>query len=241
MPFAIRIDTIDTMNNERLNVLLVDDEELVLNALKRSLREEDFNILTASSGMGALDTLLKEEVALIVSDHRMPEMYGTELLEKARHISPQTLRILVTGYADFGVAEDSINKCRIYKLLTKPWNVQDLKETIRQALELYRTDQRRDLPSDSREEKQETAKPVEASDGLRFLTANMVHEINNILCAVLANTQLILYRKEQGAPAEELKQIESACLRGRGAIRGFQISCGLDFQDANKHLKKTIE
>lgn len=225
----------------KLNVLLVDDEELVLNALKRSLHKEDFNILTASSGMEALETLLKEEVALIVSDHRMPEMYGTELLEKARHVSPQTLRILLTGYADFFVAEDSINKCRIYKLLTKPWNEQDLKETIRQALELYRTDQRRDLPSDSREEKQETAKPDDVSDGLRLLTAKMVHEINNILCAVLANTQLILYRKDKDVPAEELKKIESACLRGRNAIRGFQISCGLDLQDANEHLKKTTE
>jgi response regulator RpfG family c-di-GMP phosphodiesterase len=217
--------------DERLNVLLVDDEELVMNALKRSLRKEDFNLLTASSGMEALEILLKEEVALIVSDHRMPEMYGTELLEKARQVSPKTLRILLTGYADFGVAEDSINKCRIFKLMTKPWNDQDLKEIIRQALEFYRTGQRRDTPSVSREEKPETAetaKPDDASDGLRLVTAKMAHDLNNILCAILANTQLILSQKEEGAPVEELKEIESACLRGRDAIRGFQVSCGMD-------------
>ncbi|MDD5223663.1 MAG: response regulator [bacterium] len=217
--------------NSKLNVMLVDDEELVMNALKRSLRKEDFNLLTASSGMEALEILLKEEVALIISDHRMPGMYGTELLEKARIVSPRTISILLTGYADFGVAEDSINKCRIFKLMTKPWNDQDLKEIIWQALEFYRTGQKRDLPSNSQEENLkpiEPAKPDDASDGLRLMTDKMVHELNNILCAILANTQLILYQKEEGAPVEELKEIESACLRGRDAIRGFQESCGLD-------------
>ena len=225
------MDTIDTMNAERLNVLLVDDEELVLNALKRSLRNEDFNILAASSGIEALDILLKEEVTLIVSDHRMPGMYGTELLEKARQISPKTLRILLTGYADFGVAEDSINRCRVFKLITKPWNDQDLKETIRRALEFYRMGQKQGSPSDSWEENRETAEsagPDGASDGLRLLTAKMTHELNNIICAILANTQLILSQKEEGDPDEELKEIESACLRGRDAIRGFQVSVGLD-------------
>jgi response regulator RpfG family c-di-GMP phosphodiesterase len=217
--------------NSKLNVLLVDDEELVLNALKRSLRNEDFNILTAPSGMEALEILLKEEVALIVSDHRMPEMYGTELLEKAKQVSPKTISVLLTGYADFGVAEDSINKCRIYKLMTKPWNDQDLKEIIRQALEFYRTGQGSDSPSASREEKPEIAEPAQpddASDKLRLLTAKMAHDLNNILCAILANTQLILSQKEKGAPEEELKDIESACLRGRDTIRGFQASIGLD-------------
>ena len=217
--------------DQKLNVLLVEDEELVMNALKRSLRKEDFNILTASSGMEALEVLLKEEIGLIVSDHRMPGMSGTEFLEKAKQISPKTISVLLTGYADFGVAEDSINKCRIFKLLTKPWNDQDLKETIRQALELYQTGQGSNLPSCSGEENRETAKPAKpdgASDGLRLLTAKMVHDLNNILCAILANTQLVLSQKEKGAPEEELKEIESACLRGRVAIRGFQMSCGLD-------------
>ena len=226
--------------NERLNVLLVDDEELVLNALKRSLRKEDFNILTASSGMEALEILLKEKIALIVSDHRMPGMYGTELLEKAKQISPKTISVLLTGYADFGVAEDSINKCRIYKLMTKPWNDQDLKEIIRQALEFYRTGQKMDSPSASREEKPETeepAKPDDASDGLRLLTAKMVHDLNNILCAILANTQLILSQKEKGAPEEELKDIESACLRGRDLISGLRNS--FEFRVAGFELEES--
>ena len=217
------------LNAERLNVLLVDDEELVLNALKRSLRKEDFNILTASSGVEALEILLKEEIALIVSDHRMPGMYGTELLEKAKQVSPKTISVLLTGYADFGVAEDSINKCRIYKLMTKPWNDQDLKEIIRQALEFYRKGQNPGLPLDSRAENLEPAEPQGPggdSDGLRLLTAKMVHELNNILCAILANTQLVLSQKEKGLPDEELKEIESACLRGRDLISGYRNSFG---------------
>ena len=122
---------------ERLKILMVDDEENILSSLKRLFFDENYEVLTATSGIEGLEILKNNEVAAIVSDQKMPEMSGTEFLAKARKISPDSVRIVLTGYADTKIATDAINKGKAYGFLTKPWDDNDLIITIKNAAERY--------------------------------------------------------------------------------------------------------
>jgi putative nucleotidyltransferase with HDIG domain len=116
-------------------VLFVDDEVNILRALQRLLRNEPMRVLTATRASEALDTLAKEAVQVVISDQRMPETSGVELLAHVRERHPDVVRILLTGYTEIGVAVDAINRGEIYRLITKPWNDDELRSTIRQAFE----------------------------------------------------------------------------------------------------------
>ena len=125
------------MEEHKHTILCVDDEQNILQALKRLLRREGYRMLTAGSGQDALELLKNEEVHLIVSDQRMPEMSGTEFLAQVKERYPDVLRIILTGYTDVDSITESINKGHIYKFFLKPWNDHTLKLEIRQALEQY--------------------------------------------------------------------------------------------------------
>ncbi len=118
-------------------ILFVDDEENVLKAMQRIFRQENYTILTASSGPEALKLLQKEPVHVVVSDHRMPEMTGADLLRKIKDLYPQTIRIMLTGYADVNAIMGAVNEGAVYKFITKPWNDEDLRLTVSLALEQY--------------------------------------------------------------------------------------------------------
>lgn len=118
-------------------VLCVDDEINVLNALKRVFRKERFAILTASSGAEALNLLETNPVHMVISDQRMPEMSGTELMAQIKNLYPDIIRIILTGYTEVDTITESINKGHIYKFFLKPWNDQALVLETRQALEQF--------------------------------------------------------------------------------------------------------
>jgi len=118
-------------------VLLVDDEQSILSALRRSLRKEGYNIITAGSGEEALSMLAEQQVQLIVSDQMMPTMSGTEFFRKVRDIYPDTIRILLSGYTNASTLMESVNEGEVYKFFTKPWNDEELKVAIRRSLEQY--------------------------------------------------------------------------------------------------------
>lgn len=122
---------------EAIKVLFVDDEENVLKSLKRLFLDTDIEILTALSGKEGLNLLKAGEVSVIVSDQRMPEMGGVEFLEKAAKISPDSVRILLTGYADIEAVVNAINKSGVYRYITKPWNDNDLMIAVLNAAERY--------------------------------------------------------------------------------------------------------
>jgi len=126
------------MNNQLSNIIIVDDDDLVIKSLQRVLHGESYYLWVTTSAQKALSLLTSQETAVIVSDNRMPVTTGIELLEKAKTISPSTVRILLTGYADVDVAQEAINHCGIYKLLFKPWNDQELKGTINSAIGLFK-------------------------------------------------------------------------------------------------------
>jgi len=120
-------------------VLLVDDEESILKALRRVLRELDVEVMTASSGSAALEVLNEQGVSVIISDQRMPGMTGVELLSRVREQSPETIRILLTGYADIDATVEAINSGAVRYYLQKPWDDDFLVSRIRDSLELYQS------------------------------------------------------------------------------------------------------
>ena len=121
--------------NHRHTVLFVDDEVNILKALQRLLRQEEMNVVCASRGQEALEILEKTPAQVVVTDKRMPEMSGVDLLSAVRDRHPDIVRMMLTGYTEMTVAVEAINRGEIYRLITKPWNDDELRATIRQAFE----------------------------------------------------------------------------------------------------------
>jgi len=118
-------------------LLFVDDEPNVLSAMRRIFRRENYHIDTAMSGPEALELLKDKTYQLIISDYRMPHMNGAEFLKRVKSLCPDTIRIMLTGYADTGAVMGAINEGAVYKFILKPWNDDDLRITISLALEQY--------------------------------------------------------------------------------------------------------
>jgi diguanylate cyclase (GGDEF)-like protein/PAS domain S-box-containing protein len=118
-------------------LLLVDDEGLLLGALKRELHGTDYVLLTASSGKEALGILAESDVQVILSDYSMPGMSGVEFLTEARRLYPDAVRMVLSGYADIGAIIDSINLGYIYKFISKPWDRMQLREIVVEAFAHY--------------------------------------------------------------------------------------------------------
>jgi len=119
--------------DQQPTLLLLDDETNILKALARVLRRDGFRILSTTSIKEAFSLLATNDVQVIVSDQRMPEMSGTEFLSRVKAIHPNTVRIVLSGYTDLKSVTDAINEGAIYKFLTKPWDDQQIREQIRQA------------------------------------------------------------------------------------------------------------
>jgi len=122
---------------EQQTVLFVDDEVNILKAVQRLFRNEPFRVLAASRAREALELLENESPQVVVTDQRMPEMSGVDLLSAVRERHPDVVRMMLTGYTEIDVAVEAINRGAIYRLITKPWNDEELKATIRQALEQH--------------------------------------------------------------------------------------------------------
>jgi len=116
-------------------VLFVDDEVNILKALQRLLRTEDMNVLCATRAAEALELLDKHPTQVVVTDQRMPEMSGVDFLAHVRERQPDIVRMMLTGYTEMKVAVDAINRGEIYRLITKPWNDDELRATLRQAFD----------------------------------------------------------------------------------------------------------
>ena len=118
-------------------VLLVDDEKHVLSSVKRVLRPLDHDIYTAESGAEALELLKQHEISIVVSDFRMPHMNGAELLSEIKKRYPDTIRIILSAYADLEAVTRAINEGSIYKFLFKPFDNSHLIQIVQEALEQY--------------------------------------------------------------------------------------------------------
>src|SRR5919206_1029098 len=123
-------------------ILIVDDEPANLRLLERLFRR-DYQVLTAPSGQEALHLLEQHDVALLLTDQRMPGMTGIELLKRTAEMRPHMVRIIVTGYTDVSALVEAINCGQVYKYVTKPWNNDDLRLTVERAVEHYETNKAR--------------------------------------------------------------------------------------------------
>ena len=118
-------------------LLLVDDEAAILSALKRTLRRDGYRILTTTDPAEGLQLLALNHVQVVMSDQRMPQMSGTEFLHRVRELHPDTIRMVLSGYADLQSITDAINKGAIWRFLTKPWEDDALRQLVREAFREY--------------------------------------------------------------------------------------------------------
>src|SRR5437879_3669849 len=118
-------------------LLVVDDEPDLVQSVQDLLRF-DYNVLGATRASEGLKIMRGERVHIVMSDQRMPEMTGVELLRQVKETHPDTIRLLFTAYSDLTAVIDAINQGSVYRYIAKPWEVEDLKATLRQAYEYYR-------------------------------------------------------------------------------------------------------
>ena len=141
------------MDNDKATILFVDDETRVLKSIKRGLISEPYDCLFAISGMKALEIMASRPVQVIITDMRMPEMNGLELLREVRKRYPETIRMVLSGYAQTNTVLAAVNEGYVYRYITKPWRLdEDLKVGIEDALKIYHLNREQRLAVDKLEQ-----------------------------------------------------------------------------------------
>lgn len=134
-----------TLIVEKRAVLFVDDDEVVLRSIERGFIDEPYNTLFAKSGQEALEILQREEVHVVVTDMRMPEVDGLELLETIRKMYPHIVGIVLSGYTEMATLQKAVNQGEIFKFVPKPWKLEgDFKKVVREAIDHYNLQSERD-------------------------------------------------------------------------------------------------
>lgn len=131
---AIRVASAARVSS-RPTLLFVDDEERILRSLKM-LFAPNYNVRVTTDGREALKILEQEKVHALISDQRMPLMMGVEVLRQAREVSPNTMRLLLTGYSDLDAIMGSINEGEVFRFINKPWDAEHIKATVASAVEI---------------------------------------------------------------------------------------------------------
>lgn len=176
------------MAEDRQGVLLiVDDDSNVLKALSRLFRQENYTVHFAAGGAEGLAVLRRHAVDVIISDMRMPEMSGAEFLAQALEKRPESVRILLTGHADLQSTIEAVNKSRIYSYCTKPWNDEELKLLVRNALQQKRL----------REEQERLSTIIrQQNDELKAINENLEQKIERRTAQLdQANKNLLLHNQ----------------------------------------------
>jgi len=133
---SLPMETIQRQSHAR-SLLVIDDEVNILSAIKRTLSRSGYQIFTANHANEAFEILAKHQIGVVLTDQQMPDILGTELLEKVRHMFPNTVRIMLTGHANLQSVTQAINQGAIYKFLVKPWDNDELEKTVLEAFEKF--------------------------------------------------------------------------------------------------------
>lgn len=132
------IEGLQTQDSDELRILVVDDEPYIIKALSRMLVLHGYKVLHADNAQQALEQLGSTEVALMLTDNRMPGMGGIELCRLARELHPETVRVMLTGYSDLNDTILAINEGAVFKFATKPWDEKGLCDIVAESLQYYR-------------------------------------------------------------------------------------------------------
>ena len=119
---------------DQYTILLVDDEPNILGALKRLFRSEHIAVMTASNGAEAIEILRRTTIQLLITDNKMPGISGIDLIKQVRNISPDTIRIILSGQSDMDAVLKAVNEGEAYRFVLKPWNDNEMKITVNIAL-----------------------------------------------------------------------------------------------------------
>ncbi len=187
--------------DKKINVLALDDEPNILNSLKRLFINAPFTIVTTTDPDEALDIIVKEDIKVVLSDHRMPKITGVQFLQKVRGKSEDIVRILFTGYAEFSAAEEAINVGEVYRFISKPWNPEELRTVIEQAIQHYDlVVENRTLFDDTQKKNSElevlNRKLKTMYETQKEFTSTVSHELRTPLASIKSTVDLVL----SGAP-----------------------------------------
>jgi len=128
---------IDITKFEDLTVLVLDDEAILLKVVETTFRKQPYDVITAETPEEAFSILEEKDIAVVISDYKMPKMQGVEFLEQVKESHPDIIRILMTAYADLGVSVEAINRVGVFRFILKPWEQIEFQNTIESALQYY--------------------------------------------------------------------------------------------------------
>ena len=187
----------------KIQVLYIDDEENNLSSFKASLRK-DFKVYTVNDPEEGLKLAEEVEFQVAIADQRMPKMTGVEFFEKMVKFKPDPIRILLTGYSDISSVIDAINKGEVYRFIDKPWNIEQIKNAIYNAADLYYT--RKEL----REKNDKLKKTVSE---MNIFIHSLSHDLRGPLMSISGVSKLAKTEISDPAAAEYFDMIDSATVK----------------------------
>jgi signal transduction histidine kinase len=227
-------------------ILYVDDDTPNLTVLQAACADE-FDVVTAESAEVALEIMRQHEIAVLLVDQRMPGMTGVELFEATREHYPDTVRILITAYSDLTDAINAINRGQVRGYLRKPWEPEQLKATLREALEVYET--RRKV-----RELERRLLETERGYSLGVVAASVAHELRNPLTALLTTLDLadmrlksIIDGLNSGKPiapeeADSVKKVVEQISRAKQSVDQItEITSGIELSHRRRDEERTAD
>ncbi|MCU0400758.1 MAG: hybrid sensor histidine kinase/response regulator [Algoriphagus sp.] len=209
-----------------INVLYIDDEDNNLKSFRATLRK-DFKIFTAIDGEEGLRIAQEEEIHVVIADQRMPGMTGTEFFERMVQINPDPIRILLTGYSDIASVIDAINKGEVYRFIDKPWNIEQIKNSIKNAADIYFM--RKEL-------KEKNLKLKKLHSEMNQFVYSLSHELRGPLMSISGVSKLAKMEVSDSSVLEYFDMIDTAT----GKLDDF-IYKMLDFYRSTKIDHKVTE
>lgn len=172
------------------NILIVDDDIQILKSLKRFFINEPYGVFTANNSEEGFGLIKEHDIKVVMADQRMPEMTGVQFLQKVKDRSPEAIRILFTGYSDYQAIQDAINMAHVHSFVNKPWNEDDLKVTIRQALNFFELTRKNKVLVQRLEEKNKRL--FEMYQKQKEFNSVVSHELRTPLASIKMSVEIVL-------------------------------------------------
>ncbi|PZX51465.1 hybrid sensor histidine kinase/response regulator [Algoriphagus chordae] len=186
--------------NHKIHVLYIDDEDNNLQSFRATLRK-DFKIYTAIDAYEGLKIAKEEDIHVVIADQRMPGMTGTEFFEELMKFNPDPIRILLTGYSDIASVIDAINKGEVYRFIDKPWNIEQIKNSIKNAADIFFM--RREL-------KDKSQKLKKLHSEMNQFVYSLSHELRGPLMSISGVSKLAKMELKDPESGEYFDMIDSA-------------------------------